>query len=158
MDSKMKELVKVTPMRARIVSLVYFTFWSFFCALMGPFIVFVSGACFFILYVHIVVNVPAVRCTEEPLYGDDPQGFFDLKVKYTFRLWAIGIIIMVTAFVAMEVLRLIMVYAGVVYSYEIPQIDLVSCFISLAMSLAPFIPATFALMGASYKFDDRTMS
>ena len=153
----MKELMGVTPMRIRIFLFGFFIFWSFGIAFACTFVAFVSGACLFICAVHFVVNMPAIKCTEDPLYEGDPQRFFDLKVKFTLRLWAIGIIIMVIAFVSMEGLRLIMVDAQQLYVYEVPQVDFVSSLVLMVISLTPFVPATFVLMKASYKYDDRMM-
>jgi len=153
----MKEMMRTTPTITHVFLFGLFIFISFSTALMSPLVAFASGAFILICFIHNAVNLPAIRCTEDPLYEEDPQGFFDLKVKFTFRLWAIGIIIMAIIFFVAASIWSFLVNTDLAYSYEVPNIDLVSSLVLFMISLAPFIPATFALMKASYGYESRPM-
>jgi len=128
---------------------------SFATALGFPTYAFIMSAFIFMCYIHFAVNIPAIRCTEDSLYGNDPQGFFDQKVRLTAIMWVAGIIVMVIIF------ALLMYMEGIVQSDDpeaLPDVDIIGSVIMLMFSLAPFIPATFALMKASYEYDGRVMS
>jgi hypothetical protein len=158
MNSKMGELMRATPLRIHFVSFGVFVVVLPFMALLTPLFAFALGALIFLCFIHAAANLPAIRCTEGHLYGEDPLGFFDLKVKFTLWLWTAGIIIMVIISVAVAILLTFVVNSGQLYAYEAPQIDLISSLILLMISLTPFIPATFVLMKASYEYDQRTMT
>jgi len=157
MTGEMRELMRATPIVIHIVLFVMFIFISSLGALMIPIVAFAIGAFVLMCFVHTAVNLPAIRCMEDNFYGADPQRFFDIKVKFAFQLWAIGIVIMVIIFIAVAGLWSFSVNTGLTYSYEVPQIDPVSSLILIMVSLTPFIPATFALMKASYRYDGGTM-
>lgn len=154
----MKELMGSTPILVHVGLFLMFILISFFIAFASPLVAFAVGAFVFMCFIHNAVNMPAIRCTEDPLYGEDPCGFFDQKVKFTFLLWAVGVIAIVLIFIVTVGLLSFMVNAGLVYTYEVPKIDIISSIFLLAISLVPFIPATFVLMKASYRYDGRTMT
>ena len=115
-----------------------------------PSFAFVFGSFLFLCFVNYVVNIPAIRYREDSLYSDDPQGFFDLKVRFTFWLWVAGISAMVIIFVTIICME---TFLPVADPEILPHVSLTGFIITLLFSLAPFIPATFALMKASYEYD-----
>ena len=127
-----------------------FLLLSFANALTFPTYALIINAIAIILmcYIHYAVSFPAIQCTEDPLYGNDPQGFFDQKVRLTAIMWVAGIIAMVVLFAVAK-------YVAYPPSYPelVPDIDITGSAILLMFSLAPYIPATFALMKASYVYD-----
>jgi len=105
-------------------------------------------------YIHYAVSLPAIKCTEEPLYGNDPKGFFDQKVRLTAIMWVGGIIVMVIIF------ALLMYLEGVLPATDpeiLPDVNIAGSVILLLFSLALFIPITFVLMKASYEYDGKIM-
>jgi len=119
-----------------------------------PTYTFIVSAFIFMCIIHYSVSLPAINCTEESLYGNDPKGFFDRKVRLTAIMWVVGIIAMVVVFV-------VAVYINETYSPSyaelLPDIDITGSAVLLMFSLAPFIPATFALLKASYVYDGGIM-
>jgi len=123
--------------------------------LLYPTYAFILSAIILMFYIHYFVNVPAIECTEDSLYGNDPQKFFDQKVRSTAIIWVVGIIVMVVIF---AVILYLQVDYPPFYPEGLPNVDITGSVILLMISLAPFIPATFALMKASYEYDARTMT
>jgi len=158
MKNNMKELVNQTPTGLRAFLYGIFIVYSIVMAIIIPLAIFALGALMMMFCIHIVLNVPAVRCTEEPLYGEDPQGFIDQKIKKTYKLWTESIIVMAIIYAVLAGLMIYTVNVGIAYANEIPQFDLVSSLVIMMISLSPFIPATFALMIASYEYEERLMS
>ena len=152
MNSGMMKLMRVSPGQVSAVLLVFFLVYSLLMSVGYPFFAFLFGAFLFICFTHWVVNMPAVRCREGPLYGDDPQGFFEMKVRFTIWLWVAGIITMVIIFSVIVYLEITLPATD---PEILPSIGLTGAVIVLMFSLAPFIPATFALMKASYEYDGR---
>ena len=154
MKAEKMKLSRATRITSRYALLVLFAFVSFFMALAYPSYAFIVSAFIFLCYLNYSINLPANRCTEGPLYGDDPQGFFDYKVRLTAILWVTGIIVMTVIF------AVLMYFEGVLPSDDpeiLPDVSITGSVIMLMLSLAPFIPATFALMKASYEYDGRIM-
>ena len=152
MKNEMKEITDYMP-RFRKTALFILPI-IFFIYLPGVLPVYAFGINAFVwmFFIHYAVNFPAMIHSEDCLYKEEPLRFFDAKVKYTFQLWAVGVLLMaVLFFVSVDLVRFV---PGSVF----PEIDITSSLVLLMLSLIPFIPATFALMKASYTYRTRPMA
>jgi len=123
---------------------------SFAMALGFPTYAFIMSAFVLMCYIQYAVGLPAIKRTEVPLYGNNPQGFFDQKMRLTATIWVAGIIVMIVIFAVLMYLE------GALPAVDpeiLPNVDISGSVIILMFSLAPFIPATFALIKASYEID-----
>jgi len=153
----MEEMVKLVPLQADKFLLILFFIESFCLAVITPVTAFAVGASVWMCYILYVLNYPAIVCTEDPLYGKDPQGFIDFKIKTVFRLWAIGIIlliILVAAGSAVAYLPKLELDSGMMMS----EFNLTSYLVLFMATLPPFIPATFVIMKATYIYEDKWMA
>jgi len=149
-DENMMELIKIVPKRLSIGLFLIFFFAVLAFTVMLPPAAFPIGALTWLCFIQYATNFPAMSHSEIQFYGENPQRFFGTKVKLTFLLWAVGIILMVVIFVV-----------GVNVEYAdpeatIPRIDAVSSLVWLMIWLVPFIPATLFLTKVTYQHSVRT--
>jgi len=147
MDQSKKEFIKRTPMLLLILPVVFII--ASLVIIVYPILGFAMSSLIWLLFIHMVVNFPAINRKEEPFYEKDRQGFFDMKVRFSLLLWAVGILLMIV----LPIVGMI----GEWWGLALPRIDLTSIAIIFIISLLPFIPATFVLMKASYLYDDSVM-
>lgn len=151
MTNSMMELIRATPRYINIGLLFVFVSAVLGITITIPVAAFPMGAFVWMCYIHYLVNLPAINHAEEPFYKENLQRFIELKVKMTFHLWIVGIVLMAATYImGVNIERLDP-------ETVMPDIDIISSLVLLMISLALFIPATFILMKASYLYDENTM-
>jgi len=147
MDQSKKEFIKRTPKPLFILPVLFVV--AALVIMVYPIYGFALSALILMLLIHSFVNFPAISRKEEPFYEKGQCGFFDMKVRFSLQLWAVGILLMIV----LPIIGMI----GEWWGLALPEIDLTSIAIIFIISLLPFIPATFVLMKASYLYDDSVM-